>query len=175
MAKKTLVMPVNVYWDTADVNQQIITEGGVVVKYEPQTVQTFTDETGGNIYDEFSNGAIVGLTVNACEWDLDIMDILFGAASTMTGSGDTAHVEIRANVGTSYRDNAKQVILKGIVGGSEDSTEEYWITLPLCYPKGPGEISLVKDAQFVMATEFTVFPDPDNDNRTHWFGLESGS
>lgn len=169
-AREAFVWNANVYFD----GTQITTEGGVEFNYTPLTVETQTDATGGNIYDVFTNGGNLEVIVHVAEWDLDAFATVYGAAATQTGSGSTSKVAINADIGSSYRSSAASLVVKGIVEGVEDTTEEFWVTVPLAYPEG-GPFKSDKGAQFTTAIKFTGLPDTTASNLLFFFGDTVGS
>lgn len=127
--------------------------GGTRIEFDVQDVESYSDKDGIQPKDAFITGTIVGVTTLLAQATLAELVAMIPGAS-MNGN----RMEISSSVGTSENENAKELILKPIIGGEPTTDQALWVIFDKAFPR-PDTAELVFDnaTQKVWQLRFRIF------------------
>lgn len=167
---KLLGGPCVVLIDDVDVGS---TKDGVTVESDVEFFDFVTDQTGSRPVKKVVNGGRDRLIINLAEFSLENLAKALPNAVLITEAGppEKKRLEIRTQVG--LEPPRVEVVIKAIdsATGAASTNPNFWVTAPLASPDGSTvSLRFASAEQRVITLNFECFPDPDNDNRTIFFG-----
>jgi len=143
-------------YDGADLG---LTAGGVEVEVTTSTHETKVDQLGESVVDEFVTGRNVTVRAPLAETTIDNLVKIMPGASKVVDNVDAnkIRVDVTTGIGTSLRDNAKELILHPIALPDSDVSEDFIV--PLAGVAGALNFAYKLDQERIYNAEFKGYPD----------------
>jgi hypothetical protein len=172
--------PCQVWYGTAGAEVELGKTKGVNWRLTEATAPITYDQTGTGPWDLVTVGKECQVDANFANLKYDLFEQLLPTEAEWYATGATPAagpsndaLEIRLGLGTSFRDNAKRLILKPYVNGVPSSDTEDWIYFPLAFPSVDMDWGFNATDQRVIKCTFHCFPLSQSLPRICWLGAEA--